>query len=280
MLRNVLVGVVSVIGLVACGGGGSGPTPLPVIPTYFKISTCAPSGPTSSTNPYVLTNEIWAAVAPSTVPPGFSQCVVGSADTNSATLTSTWTSGIPTNAPLSYGSVAFGHVPGYPSSGTSRLPALVSALPTLLTQGTVASTCAPFLTYPCKYATAFDLQFVTSLGAKSTVLEIFTDYQNQDISVGGVGNSFGYVGDVTLGGHGYHVLNSAAVVSGGATVKYLAYVAISTISALDLDLSQFVSDALTRPYPLSPVEFLSSVELGTQVISGTGRTDIVGYALR
>jgi hypothetical protein len=289
MKLTAVAGAVLTMALVGCGGGGGGSSPatasVAVTPATFALDTCSSTGVANSAATFTLTNQVWA----SPVPKDFTECVHGSATADGATATFDWNAGTPDNSVLSFPSIVYGQVPGYASSTTPKLPALVTNLPSLLVKGNVQTVCSQVGT--CKFDTALDVYFVDTNGNKSAELMVFTEFEGLNVAA-----YQGYVAGapVTIGVQTYNVINRMMTMqSGGQTYswKYIAYIATSPIRTLNLDVAQFVADARTRqvqPDPLVPTtvatvtatEKLYSVELGTEVIAGSGTTTISNYSVK
>ncbi len=90
------------------------------------------------------------------------------------------------------------------------------------------------------------------------------------------------VGRVDIGGVAWDVYYEPAidVLAYGwpGTWVYVAYLAREPVRAGPLDLGAFLGDALARGYVPADA-FLASISFGNEVVVGTGRTEVAGYAL-
>lgn len=281
----------TLVAIAGCGGGGGGGSPAAsaAAPTTFALDTCAATFVADSAVTYTLTNQQWQKFSGAPID-GFTQCVHGLTTMTSATDVITWNSGVPDNSVLSYPSVVYGKIPGYNTSTTPRLPALVTALPSLKVNGTVQTTCSDTVvrgtTYTCKYDTAFDMYLVDAAGTKNGEVMIFTEMAGQDVT-----QYPGYIGQYNIGGDTYQVLNRLVTIPDvsnhtSSTWKYLAFVSTTPIqNFINFDIAPFIAFGLDTgglnhlTNPILATDKLSSVEMGTEVISGVGTTTISNYSI-
>ena len=292
---TAIAGAVLSIALVGCGGGGGGGSPATAstsAPLVVTLKSGTASGVVSTNAMYTFTNQQWQAFTHSAVD-NFSQYVDGIATQESASDTITWNSGTPDDTVLSYPSVVYGSVPGYNNPTPSHLPAAVTALPTLRVNGSVSTNCADTvvhgISYPCKYDTAFDMYLTDTKGEKSGEIMIWTESAGQPVNTA----SPDYFGQHNIGGNFYHVLNRMITITNYDAQnnpvvfhwKYLAFVATSPIRTFtDFDIGQFIAfglDPLNHlPNPILTSDKLASIEMGTEVISGSGTTTITNYSIK
>lgn len=288
MKLTAVAGAVLTMALVGCGGGGGGSSPAVAVvaaPTAVALKSCNASGVVNTNAMYTFTNQQWQQFTGS-ITPGFSQCIDGTATADSASAIITWNSGTPDNTVLSYPSVVYGSVPGYNNPTPSHLPALVTALPSLKVNGSVQTTCSA-AEHPCKYNTAFDLYLADSAGKKSGEVMIWTESAGQNAV-----QSPGYVGQYNISGNMYHVINRLITITDvqthtSATWKYLAFVSTTPIQSFNsFDISQFIAFGLDAgglnhlSDPILITDKLASIEMGTEVISGSGTTTIANYSIK
>ena len=278
--------------LVSCGGGGSdssnSSSPTTPAATSASFKTCNSSQ--SVTNPskplnqvdafgsYAISQEIWdPAVASS-----WSQCTNTTIDNKTGVSSSfTWNMVNSGYNVVSFPNILFGlHAGLTPSSSTPLLPTKISSLPNLVATGSIASQCA---VAGCTYNTGFDIfTGKTAAGGPSwpsAELMIFTSYQqSSDVTTWP-----NIVGRVSIGGVQWlirHLTPQHPATSGVAdTYSGTFYYALTPVTNLNLNIKDFITDAVNRGY-IDSSDYLSVIELGTEIINGSGSTTITNYQIQ
>jgi hypothetical protein len=276
-MNTILIKVIQVSSLLAvllnaaCGGGGGGTG------TSKSFSNCY-----SNTNPgnsknlfgnFAVSTDIWNLTAVTS----YSECVNAAVDLNlnlgvkSARIDWTFVS-TDSSKVKAYPDIAFGQAPGWTTSTTTKLPALVSSMPNLNVTGTINTTCATGVT--CYFDSAFDLFFSntatpTTWPPKSEML-IVTSY------------NFTYplsalLPIVQIGGINFDVY-TLTITDGAYSWPMIEYFAKTPITQLNLNIKDFVADALNRG--VASTDYLDTVEIGTEVVLGQGSTTLANYNIQ
>jgi hypothetical protein len=272
LLRIIQVGALLVVLLNAGCGGGSSTTTV----TSKSFSNCySYANPGNATNyfgNFAVRTDIWNPIAATS----YTECVNATVDLNLGIRNAQfdWAFFSSTSQVITYPNISFGQQPGFPTSTTTKLPALVSAMPNLNVTGTIDTTCA---IGPCYFDSAFDL-FFSNTATPTTYppkieLMIWTAYN--------VGYKFGTpAATVTIGGAAFNVYTSTVTPPGSIySWPMIQYLATTPITQLNLNIKDFVGDALSHGYVAS-TDYLDVVEIGTEVRSGQGSTVITNYNIQ
>jgi hypothetical protein len=224
---------------------------------------------------YAVINNMWNA---STVP-GARQCVNYTTYGKVGVRDAQFNWSYPTTAfdVHGYPEILVGQRQGTQASTTTSLPRKVLDLKSVGVTAKVATACDPGS--ECYYDTAFDLWFqdenTPALFKPSLELMVITDTNwmtNPDIYREPI------VATVSFNGVAFDLRYRTMTVAGVGSWAYLAYVARTRVSALNLDLNDFLKDAQARSY-LKSTSFLSTIEFGTEVVYGSGSTTITNYSV-
>jgi hypothetical protein len=232
----------------------------------------------SNTNPgnsknyfgnFVVSTDIWNPSAATS----YSECVNATIDLNLGVKSAQfdWTF-VSNNQVIAYPNLQFGQQPGWPTSTTTKLPVLVSSMPNLNVTGTINTTCATGVT--CYFDSGFDL-FFSNTATHPTYppkieLMIWTEYN--------VGYQPSPVIPVTIGGTIFNVSSHIVRIRTNSWT-IIEYRATTPITQLNLNIKNFVDNALARGYVAS-TDYLDVVEIGTEVRSGQGSTVITNYNIQ
>jgi hypothetical protein len=278
-MKKLLV-ILSALILTACGGGGgssSTTTPPPVTqPTTYNACQTSAS-PTAVSKIFGTLNEesdVWNAAGAS----AYSVCMNNTLDANNnvTDLEVDWnvTSANAANpAVVAYPNVMFGWQTGYTSSTTTVLPASVANVPSLPLTGPVTTTCNG----TCAYDTSFDLMFSNTATPSMwpPQAEVMVYLSNANKSLGTVTD----LGAVTIDGVVFETYTGSVTVN-GSTWPILTYVAQTTPTNMaGLNMKDFVQDAVTHG-TINTSMYLDMVELGSEVLSGSGTTSIKGFTIQ
>lgn len=259
------------LALAGCGGGSSSTTD-----TSKSFSNCySDTNPGNSTNlfgNFIVSTDIWNPTAATS----YSECINATVDLNLGVQSAQfdWTIVSSSNQVITYPNLQFGQQPGLPKHSTSRLPVLVSSMPNLNVTGTIDTTCA---IGPCYFDSAFDL-FFSNAATPTTYppkieLMIWTAYN--------VSYKFGApTATVTIGNTVFNVYTSTVISpSKNYSWPMIQFLATTPITKFNLNIKDFVDDALARGYVAS-TDYLDVVEIGTEVRVGQGSTVITDYNIQ
>lgn len=180
-----------------------------------------------------------------------------------------------------YPEIAFGWKPqAMTASNTTKLPRNVTNLENMVVTGKVETTCSS----ECQYDNAFDLWFQHGAKAdkyaplsETTEMMIWTS-TNRDTSY-----EEGYVGTVTVDGESYKLYHKTIVlpanVCPNCSWNYIQFVAVKNTNYLNLNIKSFVVAAYNRGF-LSSSDYLESIEYGTEIIKGAGKTRLLNYKIQ
>jgi hypothetical protein len=177
-----------------------------------------------------------------------------------------------------YPEILYGQRQGTQASTTASLPRKVADLHSAKVTASVSTKCDAGS--DCRYDTAFDLWFqeenTPNYFRPSLELMVITETNwMTDPAI----YREPVVATVSIGGVTFDLHYRTMTVAGVGSWQYLAYVARTPVTALNLDLNDFIKDAQARSY-LRSTNFLSTVEFGTEVVYGSGSTAISNYTLK
>ncbi|HEY0818002.1 MAG TPA: hypothetical protein VGD46_04435 [Rhizobacter sp.] len=270
---------VAVLALTAgCGGGGGGgsPAPAPAPAAGPQQLTCADFGTVEVAALGRLTNNTWNKAAAGSY--ASTQCLM-SRPQGAATQYG-WSWNWPANGTTvyAYPEVILGWKPW--DGGTSNTPLLPARIGTLQ-----------------NFTWAYDVDVSTS-GRHNLSTSMWitrtgatpTGINPQDIAnefmIWTAGNGFqpggSHVATVTLGNHSFEVWYAQdwGDLSGANPNRwsYVAYRAITSTTATTLDIKAILDDAVARGY-VDPQHHVSNIELGNEVMSGSGEAWINSVSL-
>jgi hypothetical protein len=248
-------------------------------PVNNFFSACTIKGNTedskASMGSFVVSTNVWNPNAVAS----FNECIKAKVDNTSGAVDAqfTWDVTGSNNEVLSYPNFGYGWQVGTEQgSTTKRLPARVSELPDIQATGRIETVCSAGSS--CTMNTAFEMLFSST--ATPTVWPPIAEVMVWVQATCGHCNAGKLQGKVTVDGVDFDVYKGVVTPpTGTASWTYVAYVAQKTVTQLNFNMKHFVTDSLTRGY-LQPTDYLSVVELGTEVTSGKGTTTITGYNVR
>lgn len=235
----------------------------------FK-SCVADNGLNAMEGQFMLVNNIWN--------PGtsqYTQCVQATIarETGVQSAVFDWNFVSNVNSVKTFPSIAYGQKSGYATSTTIKLPILVGEMSDVFVQGSETTSCAN----ACLYDTALDLFFsktkTTNGFNPSSEIMVLTDY---NVTTFG-GN---YQGRVTIDGAEYD-LYQGTIPNGSdptQTWNFISYVAVNQVTTLALNMKSFIGDSVQRGF-VKPTEYFDSIEMGTEVIHGQGKTTLSNYQI-
>jgi hypothetical protein len=257
------------LALAGCGGGSSSTTD-----TSKSFSNCySDTNPGNSTNlfgNFIVSTDIWNPTAATS----YSECINATVDLNLGVQSAQfdWTIVSSSNQVITYPNLQFGQQPGLPKHSTSRLPVLVSSMPNLNVTGTINTTCTTGV--PCSFDSGFDIFFSAtnppSYPPKSELM-ILTSYD-----LGGYQPPSTLT--ATINGTTF-IIRLATITNPNYSWPLVQYFATTPITQLNLNIKDFVADALNRGY-VAPTDYLDVVEIGTEVGYGQGTTVITDYNIQ
>ena len=260
-----------------CMGAGGNAVPVAVNLTANPISLAfdatvsngVPTNQNFSFGEYVVKTNVWNPAGAAT----YSETDSGSISlTEVASLNMAWNV-VSSSSPgiVSFGSIVYGLHPGNSTSTTTKLPVLVSAVPsTALVTGHVITNCLT----TCGYDTTFDIFVMSSKAPSNTAggVEILI-HTSDSLTT----NSNSPNGTVTWNGVTYQVIYNGFSVANWNNVQYLAPAGTS-VTDLNLNLNSLMSDLVARGY-INSTDYLVSVEFGTEVGFGSGTTNITNFSV-
>ena len=167
-----------------------------------------------------------------------------------------WRWGYVDNTPHSYPSIAFGHQPWRSYSTTKTLPALVGDVEGIEVSYKLA------IQAEGSYNASFEMWFTTGKKPepKHVETEIMVWVGDNQLKPFGT-----YVEDVTLGGKTYEIWLGKV-----QWWRYVVFRAKEHALAGSVELMPIVDEAARRGW-VKPGHYLTSVELGTEIVSGVGK---------
>lgn len=224
---------------------------------------------------FMLTTNVWNPNAASS----FTECVKARLDNATGLVDAqiTWDVNGSNNQVLSYPNFGYGWQVGTEQGSTTRkLPALISNLGDIRATGRIETVCAPGAN--CTMNTAFELLFSST--PTPTVWPPTAEVMVWVQATCGSCNAGTLQGKVTIDGVEFDIYKGIVTPpTGTASWTYVAYVATQTVTQFNFNMKNFVTDSLNRGY-LKANEYLSVVELGTEITSGQGTTTLTGYSIR
>lgn len=282
--RNAAFLVIAVA-LSACGGGGGSsdsspvaqvPAPPPALPVLNinDIVSKAPNADALGYEPGNVTHNsgdlqtntgIWGVKSAT----AYYENLVGTIDpnTNVANITVNWDiTSSSTPGVVTFANITYGLHPGAAASTTTKLPIQVSQTGPQVVSANVKTTCLT----TCAFDTTLDV-FVMS--SNRTL--------NQDIGTEILVNTERTGTDpnaesVVIGGYTFKVVHNGFG-SSWNTIQYLAPVG-TPINSIKLDVKDFLNDAATRGW-IKTSDYLVSIEFGTEVGFGKGKTEITNFKI-
>lgn len=228
-----------------------------------------------SLGPFMVSTNAWNPQAAA----AFSECVKAKYDPASGTVDAqiSWEVLESNNQVLSYPNFGYGWQVGTDQGSTSsRLPAQISQLGDLRASGRIETSCAPGAN--CTMNTAFELLFsntpTPTVWPPTAELMVWVQASCGSCNAGTLQDK------VQIDGVDFDVYKGMVTPpTGTASWTYVAYVAQKTVTQFNFNFKNFVDDSVKRGY-LKTSDHLAVIELGTEITSGQGTTQISGYAIR
>lgn len=270
--------VFSILLLVGCGGGGSGPdsTTIPVQnnPAPKDIS-CADYFE-YSVPPVRYVNNVWNKQAANGYP--YVQCIRQQGYSNARQYGWRWQWPINSTTVFSYPAVVMGWKPwNGGQSSVAALPIKINNISKFTWSYDVATASNS------KYNLSTSL-WLTSNG--TTYNNPTSTYITTEFMIWSTGYGFRPAGTlkgyIDIDGTTFEVWHNPAQTDASNqntnVWKYIAYRAVSPIPTATLDIKKFLNDAVNRGL-LDSNEYVSSLEMGNEIMSGIGETWIRSLAL-
>jgi hypothetical protein len=278
---NVAATVLVSMILSACGGGGGGsstqtppvaqvPVSLPILNINDQLTKSAnadtlgfePANMSHTSGELQTNTGFWGVKSAS----AYYENVVGTIDpnTNIANVTFNWDiTSSQTPGVVNFSNITYGLHPGSAFSTTKKLPVRVTSMGDQVVNADVKTSCET----TCSYQTMLDV-FVMSSNSTSnadigTEIVILTDRN--------IGPSDLTGETATIGGVTYKVVHNGFITNWNA-IQYFAPIG-TPINSMKINVKDFVNDALQRGW-IKSTDYLVSIELGTEVIQGKGKTEI------
>lgn len=180
-------------------------------------------------------------------------------------VTATSTSGV-----ISYSSVLFGKFPGSKNPTTSsKFPTKIESMPSIRATGNIQTTCIT----ACKFGTIFDLAVMPVLDSTPSDVGVEIIVIAQD-SLGKINPTHPkYVGDAVLSGKQYKVYYNSF---SSLPWNNIVYSPVEQSQIIDLDIRDVMKDAVNRGY-IKSSDYILGVQLGTETLSGKGRTYLSNF---
>lgn len=177
----------------------------------------------------------------------------------------------------SFNNVTVGKHPGLITSSSAKFPVQVGTMPNIKVSGDIKVECYTDCVYGSGtfiYITSIDNPTLswTDNPPIGGAMEIIVHNEQSDAGPGV--NHHGYVGNIAIGGAEFKVFYNSFTSKWGN----IAYYPVIPSSVLNLNLKEFIQDALNRNY-IKPTDFLMSVEIGNEVIFGKGSTTMTNITV-
>jgi len=298
MKLRLLAGIITTLILSGCGGGGGAsgssptssssqsppqasvpPTPVqqPPVPSASTPVSLFTGCNTNTTNidkvytfgTYRVSTGVWDPKGTTS----YSSCINITSNSPGISATMNWAEVPSVNqTDAVYPNITSGWIPGLTNSNNNSLPALVSTVPKLNMTGTINTVCT---SNTCLFDSVVDV-FYTLVNNPSDnfpvqELVILTSYQNQPTTA-----TIDYT--VTIDGITFDVYILMPDGTQNFRWPVFVYMPKTAITNLNLNIGDFTADLSNRNY-VAPSSYLTSISLGTQVITGTGYTTINNYVL-
>lgn len=279
--------------LLACGGGGgsdagspsAAPVPAPApapAPVTVSILGCeADARVRLAAGSGELLNNAWNAAAVGSFP--WSQCVVEQRQGSNVQVGWTWRWPDTGDQVYSYPSIVVGAKPWFGGPGNDpRFPRRIADTPRLLLGYEVESS------FTGNANLAASIWFTRTTATPSPAVEseisaeimVWSDYTPVLVTASPALTERGRTQGVA--GRNWRVF--AAESWGDASGvsqhrwRFIVYVAEQTTRSLDLDLRQFIDDAISRGL-IDPTHAIANVELGNEISSGSGNSWVRRFSL-
>ncbi len=257
--------------LQACGGGGTDAGGGEVQPPLSNQS-CT-TGTTVTSGAYMAENNAWNASGAS----GYRQCVqVVDAGSGKVNTTLDWNWPVAPVGVRAYPELIFGQKPWYAST-TTQLPRVVDTLQTLRVDTAFSLT----RDAGANGNFAFDIWLASSnqRPVGSDHLPITHELMIWLDAYGGMVPAGAIVATVTIGGVTWDLYRLDATTWTPEPWVYLAYLPRTKVSSpMSLNVRAFL-DHLKQRGDITGQEWLTSVELGNEIVAGKGQTVLTGYAV-
>lgn len=285
---GLVVAAVSALVLVGCGGGG-GDAPVvqaPVVQPVIKVvnvgnCSAALGEPTvGAFNQYSVLNSIYNVTNVNNP----SSCITGTINADGFAGVFDWQFETTAFTSKSYPEIAFGWKPNsMQASNTAKLPVLATQVDNIQASGEVATTCVD--NSPCYFSNTFDLWFSKTnkpiswsphdIGSVSEMM-IWTATNTMR------SGRNGFVERVVIDGKAFdlyrEIITPPVEVGGGSSWNYIAFIAVEDMGAFNINIKSFVNEAVRRGF-LKADDYLNSVEYGTEVFQGKGKTLVSKYTI-
>lgn len=191
--------------------------------------------------------------------------VDGARDQGGALGSWLWRWGYVDNTPHSYPSIAFGHQPWRSYSTTKTLPALVGDI------GNIQASYKMMVQAEGSYNASFEMWFTTGKKPqpKQVETEIMVWVNDNQLKPFGA-----FVEEVKLGGKSYEIWLGKV-----QWWRYVVFRAKEPALAGSIELMPIVEEAVRRGW-VKPTHYLTSVELGTEIVSGTGKAVLEQFEVK
>jgi hypothetical protein len=196
------------------------------------------------------------------------------ADTGVANIIIDWDI-TPSKSPgvVTFPNLTYGLHPGWATSSTSKLPVRISESGPQVVSADINTTCTPSTGKDCLYQTGLDIFLMSSDKVSNadvgTEIMVFTERTIGPADINGADT-------VMIGGVTYKAIHNGFPTSWNA-IQYFASMD-SRMNKVQLNVSDFIADALRRGW-ITPTQYLVSIELGTEVVSGNGFTVVRNFRI-
>jgi hypothetical protein len=215
-----------------------------------------------SVDELIIQNNVWNKQGIT----AYEQCVFGTGEPLAFPLGWTWTWPEPPGGVKAYPEIIFGRKPWSPASTSAGLPRRVVDLTTLTASYDAAQTAAG------SYNLAFDiwLNSADPPAPENITREIMIWLDHKVMGPAGT-----YQNQVTIDGEAYDFYMGSV---GTGSWTYIAFVKQVPEFSGDTKIKLFFN-YLVGIGAIADTEYCSSVEIGNEVVSGTGRTEFSNYSV-
>ncbi len=237
----------------------------------INLHSCQPWAEIRS-NALLLTNNIWGARNF----PDFKQCIAAKTDHSGIVYSWNWSWHGKNGQVKSYPSLCFGHKPWNKHSTTEKLPILLTAINSLLVEYNIKTTGSSI--YNILLESWITSTAIPRPDTRVAELAILLDEHDWP------GMPGHFVETVTIDGQNFDFYMEPRMVvpDDSNTWIYLGFVAkeesANATSKLhgQIDIAKFIRYLVAKKY-IRGSQYLSSVELGNEVISGEGKTFVKDF---
>jgi len=243
----------------SCKDNGVAKTPETSAKSYLDSTTCV-DGAQIKVGEFLLDNNVWGKGSITT----YQQCITAKENGSSSIFAWQWTWPTIGSNVKSYPEIIFGYKPFGNTSTTPLLPKIIADL-----QLAIVSFSSYTTTINGTGNLAFDIWITdSSTPTESNIKHEIMIWLEKNIQQ----PAGSFIEHVTIDGSTYDYYR------GPLSWDYIAFVKTSTNKVTSVNISDFLTYLKNKNH-ISENEFLSAIEFGNEIISGTGSTVITNYKI-